>query len=191
MRARSAWLQCLPRRIEPSHGYTPPPEKSSNRISSTSSESQDRWSWTDFRISFMWTRCGNALPWYTPSPHLIGMGGEWNAWRPSPGMTPLLRPCDLHLQPRYLRCPCHHGGLPRIRYTCGDTEGERGRRHIGTPGAPRTGFRPPYIHPLAMACVFVKLACNCVLSGIKDNIVDAIGPCHFALGCKGGCESLQ
>jgi hypothetical protein len=26
------------------------------------------------------------------------------------------------------------------------------------------------IRPLAMACVFVKLACNCVLSGIKDDI---------------------
>ena len=47
------------------------------------------------------------------------------------------------------------------------------------------------IRPLAMACVFVKLACNCMLSGIKDNIEDVTGPSQFAVGCKGGCESLQ
>jgi hypothetical protein len=47
------------------------------------------------------------------------------------------------------------------------------------------------IRTLAMACVFVKLACNCMLFGIKDDIADFIGPCQFAVGCKGGCESLQ
>ncbi len=47
------------------------------------------------------------------------------------------------------------------------------------------------IRPFAMACVFVKLACNCVLSGIKDDIADVTGPYQFARGCKGGCESLQ
>ena len=42
------------------------------------------------------------------------------------------------------------------------------------------------IRPLAMASVFVKLACNCMLSDIKDDIVmDVTGPCHFAVGCKG------
>jgi hypothetical protein len=43
------------------------------------------------------------------------------------------------------------------------------------------------IRPLAMACVFVKLACNCMLSGIKDDIEEVTGPCQFAVGCKGGC----
>ena len=47
------------------------------------------------------------------------------------------------------------------------------------------------ICPLAMACVFVKLACNCTVSGIKDDIANVIGPNQFAVGCKGGCESLQ
>jgi hypothetical protein len=47
------------------------------------------------------------------------------------------------------------------------------------------------IRPLAMACVFVKLACTCVLSGIKDHIAYVTGPCQFAVGWKGGCESLQ
>jgi hypothetical protein len=46
------------------------------------------------------------------------------------------------------------------------------------------------IRPLAMAYVFVKLACNCTLSGIKDDIADVIGSTQFAVGCKGGCESL-
>jgi hypothetical protein len=52
---------------------------------------------------------------------------------------------------------------------------------------------PDFVRPirsLAMACVFVKLACNCVLSGIADDIADVTGPCQFAVGCKGGCESL-
>ena len=31
------------------------------------------------------------------------------------------------------------------------------------------------IRPLAMACVFVKLACNCMLSGIKEDIADVNG----------------
>ena len=44
------------------------------------------------------------------------------------------------------------------------------------------------IRPLAMACVFVKLACNCMLSGIKDDIADVTGAGQFAVGCKGGCE---
>ncbi len=44
--------------------------------------------------------------------------------------------------------------------------------------------------PLAMVYVFVKLACNCMLSGIKDDIADVTCPCQFAVGCKGGCESL-
>jgi len=47
------------------------------------------------------------------------------------------------------------------------------------------------IRPLAVSCVFVKLACNCMLSGIKDDIADVTSPCQFAVGCKGGCESLQ
>jgi hypothetical protein len=47
------------------------------------------------------------------------------------------------------------------------------------------------IRPLAMACVFVKLSCNCVLSRINDVIADVTGPCQFAVGCKRGCESLQ
>jgi len=47
------------------------------------------------------------------------------------------------------------------------------------------------IRPLAMSCVFVKLACNCMLSSIKDDIADVTCPCQFAVGCKGGCESLQ
>jgi hypothetical protein len=42
-----------------------------------------------------------------------------------------------------------------------------------------------------MACVFVKLACNCMLSSIKDDIADVTCPCPFAVGCNGGCESLQ
>jgi len=46
------------------------------------------------------------------------------------------------------------------------------------------------IRPLAMACVFVKLAYNCMLSGIKDDIADVTSPCQLAVGCKGGCESL-
>jgi hypothetical protein len=46
------------------------------------------------------------------------------------------------------------------------------------------------IRPLAMACGFVKLACYCVLSSIKDDIADVTGPCQFVVGCKGGCESL-
>ena len=32
------------------------------------------------------------------------------------------------------------------------------------------------IRPRVMACVFVKLACNCVLSGIKDDIAKVTGP---------------
>jgi len=32
------------------------------------------------------------------------------------------------------------------------------------------------IRPLAMACMFVKLACNCVLSGINDDIAEVTGP---------------
>ncbi len=47
------------------------------------------------------------------------------------------------------------------------------------------------IRPLAMVCVFVKLTCNYMLSGIKDDIKVATGPRQFAVGCKGGCESLQ
>ncbi len=47
------------------------------------------------------------------------------------------------------------------------------------------------IRPLAIACVFVKLACICMLSGIKDDIANVTGPCQLAVGCKGGCESLQ
>jgi hypothetical protein len=46
------------------------------------------------------------------------------------------------------------------------------------------------IRPLAMACVFLKQACNCMLLGIKDDLADGTGPCQFAVGCKGGCESL-
>ena len=34
-------------------------------------------------------------------------------------------------------------------------------------------------------------AFNCTLSGIKDDIADVTGPTQFAVGCKGGCESLQ
>jgi hypothetical protein len=47
------------------------------------------------------------------------------------------------------------------------------------------------IRPLAMACVFVKLACNYMLSGIKDDITNVTGPSQLAVGSKGGCESLQ
>jgi hypothetical protein len=47
------------------------------------------------------------------------------------------------------------------------------------------------IRPLALACVFVNLACNCMLMGIKDDIANVTGPCQLAVGCKGGCESLQ
>ena len=46
------------------------------------------------------------------------------------------------------------------------------------------------IRPLAMACVFVKLACNYMLSGIKEDIADVAGPSQFTVGCKGGCESF-
>jgi hypothetical protein len=46
------------------------------------------------------------------------------------------------------------------------------------------------IRPLAIACVFLKLACNCVLARIKDDIADIAGPCRFTVGCKGGCEPL-
>jgi hypothetical protein len=35
------------------------------------------------------------------------------------------------------------------------------------------------IHPLARACVFVKLAYNCVLSGIKDDIAEVTGPTYL------------
>ena len=51
-------------------------------------------------------------------------------------------------------------------------------------------FVPP-IRPLAMACVFVKLACKCVMSGIKYDIAKVSGPWQFAMGCKGGFDSLQ
>jgi hypothetical protein len=47
------------------------------------------------------------------------------------------------------------------------------------------------IRPLAMACVFVKLASNCMLFGIKDDIENVTGPWQFAVGCKGGSKSLQ
>jgi hypothetical protein len=47
------------------------------------------------------------------------------------------------------------------------------------------------IRPMAIACVFVKLACNCVISGIKDDIANVTGPGQIAVGCKGGCKSLQ
>jgi hypothetical protein len=47
------------------------------------------------------------------------------------------------------------------------------------------------IMPRAMTCVFVKPACNCVISGIKDNIAEVNGPCQYDVGCKEGCESLQ
>jgi hypothetical protein len=47
------------------------------------------------------------------------------------------------------------------------------------------------IRPLAMAYVFVKLAVNWVLSGIKDDIAKVTGPGQFAVGCKKGCKSLQ
>ena len=57
------------------------------------------------------------------------------------------------------------------------------RDHLGP------GFALP-IRPLAMACVFVELACNCTLSGINDDIADVTGPTQFAVGYKGGCESL-
>jgi hypothetical protein len=53
-----------------------------------------------------------------------------------------------------------------------------------------TGFVSPIL-PLAMACVFVKLACNCVLAAIKDDIAEVTGPCQFVVGYKGGCESMQ
>ncbi len=33
------------------------------------------------------------------------------------------------------------------------------------------------IRPLAMACVFMKLACNYMLSDIKDDIADVTSPC--------------
>jgi hypothetical protein len=33
------------------------------------------------------------------------------------------------------------------------------------------------INPLAMACVFVKLTCNCVISGIKDDFAEVTEPC--------------
>jgi hypothetical protein len=42
------------------------------------------------------------------------------------------------------------------------------------------------IRPLAMACVFLKMACNCMLFCIKDDIADVTCPCQFAVGCKGG-----
>jgi len=48
------------------------------------------------------------------------------------------------------------------------------------------------IRPLDMAGLFVKLlARNCVLSGIKDDIVEVTSLGQFIVGCKGGCESLQ
>ena len=47
------------------------------------------------------------------------------------------------------------------------------------------------IRALAMACVFVKLACNCMLSGIKVDIADVTRPSQLAAGCKGGFESLR
>ena len=47
------------------------------------------------------------------------------------------------------------------------------------------------IRSMAMACVFVMLACNFVLSGIKDDIAKVTGPGQFMVGCKGRCESLQ
>ena len=31
--------------------------------------------------------------------------------------------------------------------------------------------------PLAMACIFVKLACKCVMPDIKDDIANVTGPC--------------
>jgi hypothetical protein len=42
------------------------------------------------------------------------------------------------------------------------------------------------IKPLAMAGMFVKLACNCVLSCIKDDIAEITGPCHYVVDCKEG-----
>ena len=46
------------------------------------------------------------------------------------------------------------------------------------------------IRPLAMACVFMKLVCKCVLYGIQGDIAEVIGPFQYVVGCKGGCESL-
>jgi hypothetical protein len=37
----------------------------------------------------------------------------------------------------------------------------------------------------------MKLVCNCTIYGINDDIAEVTGPCQFAVGCKGGCESLQ
>jgi len=42
------------------------------------------------------------------------------------------------------------------------------------------------IRALVMSCVFVKLACKCVMSVIKDDIMKVMGPCKFAVGSKGG-----
>ena len=42
--------------------------------------------------------------------------------------------------------------------------------------------------PLVMVCVFVKLACNYALVGIKDDIADISRPDSFDVGFKGGCE---
>ena len=47
------------------------------------------------------------------------------------------------------------------------------------------------IRPLAMACVFVKLTCSCVMSRIKYDSADVTGRCQFVVECKEGCESLQ
>ena len=49
------------------------------------------------------------------------------------------------------------------------------------------GFVLP-IRPLAMACVFVKLACNCTMHGIKDDIADVTGSSKFAVRYKGGAS---
>ena len=41
------------------------------------------------------------------------------------------------------------------------------------------------IRSLAMACVFVKHACNCVMAVIKYDIVEVTEPGQLAVGCKG------
>jgi hypothetical protein len=47
------------------------------------------------------------------------------------------------------------------------------------------------VKPLAMACVFVKLAGTCVMAGIKDDIAEVTGSGQIEVGCIRGCEFLH
>jgi hypothetical protein len=61
---------------------------------------------------------------------------------------------------------------------------EQLRRTMGDDCSPPSRF-------LAILSTFSKLACNCILIAVRSDVVNITGQEQLAVGCKGGCESLQ